>query len=190
MSVGATVVVAEYDPRWPERYQHERERILHAIGEYIVAIEHIGSTAVPGLGAKPIIDIMVAVRSLARDVEACVEPLARLGYEYVPRPDFKDSVFFCHGVWGPSTRHLHLTEYGSAFWNEKLLFRDYLRRHVDTADEYCTLKRSLAARHATNRLAYTDAKTSYILSIVNRARSVSASPIANAVATVERRPHR
>jgi GrpB-like predicted nucleotidyltransferase (UPF0157 family) len=186
--VGATVVLAEYDPRWPERYQHERERILRAIGEYVVAIEHIGSTAVPGLGAKPIIDMMVAVRSLGRDAPACVEPLSRLGYEYVPRPDFKDSVFFCHGVWGPSTRHLHLTEYSSAFWNEKLLFRDYLRIHAETAAEYYALKRSLAAQHAANRLAYTDAKSAFILSVVNRARS--AVPAASALAHVERRLHR
>lgn len=186
--MGATVVLAEYDPRWPERYQHERERILHAIGEYVVAIEHIGSTAVPGLGAKPIIDIMVAVRSLTRDVSSCVEPLSRLGYEYVPRPDFKDSVFFCHGVWGPSTRHLHLTEYGSAFWNEKLLFRDYLRLHTETAAEYYSLKCSLAAQHASNRLAYTDAKSSFIHSIVNRARS--ATPAVAVVAHTERRLHR
>lgn len=187
--MGATVVLAEYDPRWPERYQHERERILHAIGEYVVAIEHIGSTAVPGLGAKPIIDIMVAVRSLARDILSCVEPLRRLGYEYVPRPDFKDSVFFCHGAWGPSTRHLHLTEYGSAFWHEKLLFRDYLRLHDDTAAEYFALKSSLAAQHAANRTAYTDAKSSFIHSIVNRARS-GAPTSAIAIANVERRLHR
>ena len=186
--MGATVVVAEYDPRWPERYQHERERLLHAIGEYVVAIEHIGSTAVPGLGAKPIIDIMVAIRSLPRDVSGCIEPLSRLGFEYVPRPDFKDSVFFSHGVWGPSTRHLHLTEYGSGFWNEKLLFRDYLRRHAETAAEYLALKRSLAARHAANRTAYTDAKSSFILSIVNRARTTV--PAAIVGASTERRLHR
>jgi GrpB-like predicted nucleotidyltransferase (UPF0157 family) len=186
--VGATVVLSEYDPCWPERYQHERDRILHAIGEYVVAIEHIGSTAVPGLGAKPIIDIMVAVRSLRRDAPACVEPLRRLGYEHVSRPDFKDSAFFCHGVWGPSTRHLHLTEYGSAFWNEKLLFRDYLRLHSDTAAEYFALKCSLASKHAANRTAYTDAKSSYIHSVMNRARS--ATPPPGAIANVERRLHR
>jgi GrpB-like predicted nucleotidyltransferase (UPF0157 family) len=186
--VGATVVLAEYDPRWPERYQQERQRILHAIGEYVVAVEHIGSTAVPGLGAKPIIDIMVAVRSLARDVPACVEPLRRIGYEHVPRPDFKDSAFFSHGTWGPSTRHLHLTEYGSAFWNEKLLFRDYLRLHAETAAEYFALKCSLAARHAANRTAYTDAKSSFIYSIVNRARTAALAPhTASVIASGERR---
>jgi GrpB-like predicted nucleotidyltransferase (UPF0157 family) len=182
--VNATVVLSEYDPRWPERYEYEKNRILRTLGSRVVAIEHIGSTAVPGLGAKPIIDIMVAVRSLKDDLPECVEPLRRLGYEYVSRPDFKDSCFFCHGNWGPSTRHLHVTEYSSAFWNEKLLFRDYLRLHSETAAEYFALKRSLAAQYAANRLAYTDAKTSYIRSVVSRARSAPRIP--NATTRVER----
>lgn len=171
--MGATVVLVDYDPRWPDRFEYEKERIHRALGERVVAIEHIGSTAVPGLGAKPIIDIMVAVRSLVDDLPLCIEPLRRLGFEYVPRPDFKDSYFFCHGIWGPSTRHLHLTEYGSAFWHEKLIFRDFLRLHSDTAAEYLSLKRSLAAQFAANRTAYTDAKGSYIRSVVNRARSLA-----------------
>lgn len=186
--MGATVVLVDYDPHWPERFEYERNRIMRALGEHAVAIEHIGSTAVPGLGAKPIIDIMVALPSLANELPACVEPLRRIGYEYVPRPDFKDSAFFCHGVWGPSSRHLHLTEYGSAFWHEKLIFRDFLRLHSDTAAEYYDLKRSLATRFAANRTAYTDAKGSYIQSVVNRARSV-ALPSGN-LAGIERRPHR
>lgn len=176
--MGATVVLVDYDPRWPDRFEYEKDRIQRALSEYIVAIEHIGSTAVPGLGAKPIIDIMVAVRSLANDLPRCIEPLHRLGYEYVPRPDFKDSHFFCHGIWGPSTRHLHLTEYGSPFWHEKLIFRDFLRVNSETAAEYFSLKRSLAAQFAANRTAYTDAKGSYIRSVVNRARS-SALPAIN-----------
>lgn len=174
--VGAKVVLSEYDPCWPERYEYERNRIMHALGERVVAIEHIGSTAVPGLGAKPIIDIMVACRSLADDLPKCIEPLRRLGYEYVPRPDFTESYFFSHGAWGPSTRHLHLTQYGSAFWHDKLLFRDFLRLHADTANEYFALKCSLAAKYAADRSAYTDAKTSYICSVVNHARSVAMTP--------------
>lgn len=186
--VGATVVLSEYDTHWPERYEYERNRILHALGERVVAIEHIGSTAVPGLGAKPIIDIMVAVRSLANDLPACIEPLRRLGYEHVDRADFTDSCFFCHGAWGPSTRHLHVTEYASAFWNEKLLFRDFLRLHADTAAEYFALKRSLAAQHAANRTAYTDAKTSYIRAVVNQARSATLAP--SSLVELERRPRK
>lgn len=185
--MGATVILTEYDPRWPERYEREKDRIFHTLGARVVAVEHIGSTAVPGLGAKPIIDIMIAVRSLAKDLPFCIEPLRRLGYEYVPRPDFTDSVFFSHGAWGPSTRHLHLTEYGSAFWNEKLLFRDFLRLHAETAAEYFALKCSLAMRHAANRTAYTDAKGSYIHSVVNRARSSVLAP--NRMTKVERRMH-
>ena len=78
-----TITIAHYDPQWPILYEEEKARILGVIGDKVVAIEHIGSTAVPGLGAKPIIDITVAVRHLA-DAEKCIEPLQSVGYEYVP----------------------------------------------------------------------------------------------------------
>lgn len=174
--MGASVVLSEYDPRWPRLFEQERAAILKALGPRVVGIEHIGSTAVPGLGAKPILDIMVAVRDLKRDFPAILKPLHRIGYEYVPRPDFFESRFCCQGQWGPSTRHLHVTELGSAFWNEKLLFRDYLRHHPESAAEYYRLKRALAARYAENRSAYTDAKASFIYSVLERARSTSPMP--------------
>ena len=167
--MGVPVVLVPYDPRWPRLYDEEKARILGAIGEYIVAVEHIGSTAVPGLGAKPILDIMIAVRDLAKDFPACIEPLRTIGYEYVPRSDFFESRFCCLGAWGASDRHLHITELNSNFWREKVLFRDYLRAHPHAANDYFELKQTLAERHSGNRPAYTEAKASFIHQVVQLA---------------------
>lgn len=167
--MGVPVVLVPYDPRWPRLYEEEKARILGAIGEHVLAVEHIGSTAVPGLGAKPILDIMVAVRNLAKDFPACIEPLRAIGYEFVPRSDFFESRFCCLGAWGASDRHLHITELNSTFWREKLLFRDYLRAHPRAARDYLHLKRTLAARYSSNRPAYTEAKASFIQQVIQRA---------------------
>jgi GrpB-like predicted nucleotidyltransferase (UPF0157 family) len=134
-------------------------------------VEHIGSTSVPGLAAKPIIDVMVAIRSLA-DAPACVAPLAAIGYEYVPEHEavMPERRYFRRGRGGAGTHHLHMVERSSAFWEEHLLFRDYLRAHSEAAAEYERLKRELAAAHGSDRGAYTAAKTDFIKSSVERAR--------------------
>lgn len=168
------IIIADYDPRWPILYAQERELILALTGQNVVAIEHVGSTAVPGLGAKPIIDIMAAVRSLL-DAEGCIEPLARIGYEYVP--DYEDVMperrYFRKGArLGARTHHLHMVELESDFWRRQLLFRDFLRTHTEAARQYYSLKKELALKFRTNREAYTEAKTSFIEEIVERAQNV------------------
>jgi GrpB-like predicted nucleotidyltransferase (UPF0157 family) len=166
------VVIVDYDPRWPAMYQEEKDRVLGAIGHLVVAIEHIGSTAVPGLGAKPIIDIMTAVPSLA-DAPACVEPLERIGYEYIPEyeADFPERRYFRKRPVRVDTHHLHMVEQDSGFWERHILFRDDLRVHPETAHEYERLKRELAAQFGSDRDGYTDAKTSFIESVVAQARA-------------------
>lgn len=166
------VTIAEYDSQWPVMYEEEKERILSVIGHTVVAIEHVGSTSVPGLGAKPIIDIMVAVRRLA-DAAACVEPLQSLGYEYVPEHEvvMPERRFFRKGLRGAGTHHLHMVEQTSEFWERHLLFRDYLRAHPKVAQQYYALKKELAARYGSDRSSYTDAKTPFIESVVNQAHA-------------------
>ncbi|MGH2523355.1 MAG: GrpB family protein, partial [Anaerolineales bacterium] len=102
-----TIVVVEYDPRWPQIFEVEKVRILGVIGEKVVAIEHMGSTAIPGLGAKPIIDIMVAVPGLD-DAPGCVQPLQGIGYEYVPEFEafIPERRYFRKGT--PRSHHLHM----------------------------------------------------------------------------------
>ncbi|HVG35236.1 MAG TPA: GrpB family protein [Pyrinomonadaceae bacterium] len=174
MAAENEIIIADYDPRWPMLYAQERELILSLMAQDLAAIEHIGSTAVPGLGAKPIIDIMAAVRSL-RDAERCIEPLARIGYEYVP--EFEDVMperrYFRKSAGRTRTHHLHMVELSSDFWRRHLLFRNFLRAHPSTAHQYYCLKKELARKFRTKREAYTDAKTSFIEDIVKRAQMES-----------------
>ena len=174
------IVIVDYDPEWPALYQREKARILDAIGDRTIAIEHIGSTAVPGLAAKPIIDILVAVPSMPDSLD-CVAPIKRLGYEYFFYPEFPERCVFMDGSVGQAPHHLHMTVFESDFWVEKLLFRDMLRRHRDLAEEYARLKRRWAAQFGADRekyLAYTEAKSPFIESVLARAAAdgSSASP--------------
>jgi GrpB-like predicted nucleotidyltransferase (UPF0157 family) len=159
------ITIADYDPAWPAMYQTERERICAEFGPALVDIEHVGSTSVPGLAAKPIIDIMPGVRTLA-DADRVVEGMRRLGYEYVPEFEeaLPDRRYFRKGH--PERKwHVHVVEAGSEFWRRHLAFRDYLRAHPDAAEEYAALKRQLAAQYPRAGAAYTDAKSQFILAI-------------------------
>ena len=165
------VVLVEYDTQWPIRFREEAERIRGAIGRAVVSIEHIGSTAVSGLVAKPILDILVGVRRLEDSAE-CVGPLGGIGYEYVPEHEalFPERRYFHKGPPGRRTHHMHLVEYGGGFWTEHVLFRDYLRTHPDEATRYASLKRELAALVGHDPHLYTDGKTAFIRHAVAKAR--------------------
>ncbi len=166
------ITIVNYDLRWPALYEAERARLLAAVGQYITAIEHVGSTSVPGLGAKPVIDIMLGVESLA-DADLCIEPIVNLGYVYVP--EYEDEIpnrrYFKKALAdGTHTHHIHLVETTSAFWEDHLLFRDYLRAHPETAWDYERVKRSLAP-YFNNGNDYANAKTDFILSVMEKARA-------------------
>lgn len=167
------IIITEYNLEWPHMYEEEKARILGVIRQKVVAIEHIGSTAVPNLGAKPIIDIMAAVQRMSDSLE-CIEPLQTLGYEYYFYTEFPERCVFLDGSVGAGPHHLHMTEFMSDFWIEKLLFRDYLRAHPEVAREYLRLKKEWAAKYGADRdkyEAYTEAKTPFIESVLGRARS-------------------
>lgn len=166
------IVIVEYDPKWEALYRKEEQQILSVIGDTVVAIEHIGSTAVRGLGGKPTIDIMIAVRELS-DADKCIRPLRSIGYTYVP--EYEETTperRFLHKGSFPLEQHyhLHMVENNSDFWKRHLLFRDYLKTHPEATQEYYQLKRKLASKHGSNRDAYTNAKTSFIESIVAKAK--------------------
>ena len=165
------MLVVEYDPQWPRRYEEERSRIAAALGGLMTGIEHVGSTAVPGLGGKPVIDIMIGVARF-EDGERCVAPLEGLGYEYRGEAGIPGRLFFRKGQ--PRTHHVHLVEQGGDFWEDVLLFRDFLRAHRETAAEYYNLKKELAAKFRTDREVYADAKTPFIQAVLDRARAAQA----------------
>lgn len=161
------VSIVPYDPSWPEQFERERASLEEAIGPWIEGgIHHVGSTAVPGLAAKPVVDIMVGVRSL-EEARACFEPLARLDYCYFPYRAWMH--WFCKPSAERRTHHLHLVEPGNPNWAARLAFRDHLRAHPETAAEYEALKRRLAAEHRDDREAYTEAKTAFVEAVVERA---------------------
>jgi GrpB-like predicted nucleotidyltransferase (UPF0157 family) len=164
------VEIAEYDPAWPVAFERERARINDAMGGHTVAIEHVGSTAVPGLGAKPIIDIMIGLRGLD-DVDECVGPLEALGYEFKGEFGIPGRFYFRKIVAGNRSRQIHMVQHGSAFWERHILFRDYLRENPQAAREYEDLKVRLAAEFRTDREGYTEAKTEFIRSAEAKARA-------------------
>jgi GrpB-like predicted nucleotidyltransferase (UPF0157 family) len=164
--------IVEYDPRWPDLFEEEKARLRSAAGTLLAAIEHIGSTAVPGLAANPIIDIMGGVRDLG-EVTRYVAALEGLGYEYVPQYEafIPERRYFRKPTTGhsPRTHHLHVVELPSDFWRRHLLFRDYLRTHPLALREYADLKRRLASVYGDDGGGYTDAKRPFIESILGRA---------------------
>jgi GrpB-like predicted nucleotidyltransferase (UPF0157 family) len=166
------IEVVPYDPRWPALFESSRREIDAAIGGFITSIEHIGSTAVPGLAAKPVIDILIGVRSLA-DAPLFLPPLASLGYTYIPEHEdvFPERRYLHCIVDGRHTHHLHIVEPGSEFYRVQILFRDYLRAHPHAAAEYAALKVRLAQQYQFNREAYTESKSDFIQNILRIART-------------------
>ena len=157
--------ISSYDPQWILEFEAERNRLGRALGALACRIDHNGSTAVPGLDAKPIIDIQVSVDQL-RPLRAYAEPLAALGYVHVPHADDAVCPFFHRpGKW-PHTHHVHVVQSGGHEERRTLAFRDYLREHCDIAREYVTLKKHLAtlvdAEDPSSREAYANAKSEFI----------------------------
>ncbi len=160
------VVIVDYDQRWMKMFAEEKERILEALNGMGVEVEHVGSTSVPGLAAKPIIDIIAVVPDCAA-AEESIGPLGLLGYKYRGELGVPGRYYFSKG---PRTHHLHMYPRHHLEIARLLLFRDYLRAHSDVAQEYATLKRMLAEKFRDDREAYTAAKNDFIKSIVSKAR--------------------
>jgi GrpB-like predicted nucleotidyltransferase (UPF0157 family) len=167
-AIDPAVRIVEYDPDWPARAEAELRRIDAALGEVAVRLEHIGSTAVPGLAAKPIVDLLVAVVAL-EPRDAYVEPLQALGYEFAPAPGSAQRHFFGKPPERPRTHHAHVVEAGSEHELRHLAVRDFLRAHPDEAGRYAALKRDVAARHPGDRLAYIAGKEDHLIALERRA---------------------
>ncbi|MBN1909504.1 MAG: GrpB family protein [Pirellulales bacterium] len=170
------VAVVPYDPRWPEMFQQEKEHLLACLPPGLVGrIEHFGSTAVPGLAAKPIVDMLIEVTSLDETKRLVPPILEPQDYDYFWRPTWGDDTppfyawFIKRNAQGTRTHHLHLVEAHFEHW-DRLLFRDYLIAHPDVAQEYGALKLRLAAAHANDRVAYTKAKTEFITRVTEMAK--------------------
>jgi GrpB-like predicted nucleotidyltransferase (UPF0157 family) len=166
------IEIVEYDPSWPALFAAEAARLRAALDPgLIVGLEHFGSTAIPGMPAKPIIDILIAVRSLAAAREAFIAPLEGLDYAFWADSPKTDRLFFVKGMppYGERrTHHVHIVEPSAEPW-QRLAFRDYLIAHPGDARRYADLKRGLAAAHRTDREAYTEAKAAFVAEIMAKA---------------------
>jgi GrpB-like predicted nucleotidyltransferase (UPF0157 family) len=172
------IEIVPYDPAWPSLFDAEAARLRRALPSGLaVAIEHFGSTAVPGLAAKPVIDILVAVRSIEDARRRAVAPLAALGYAFWADNPKRDRLFFVRGLLPAPrrTHHVHLTEPTGEMW-PRLLFRDYLRRHAEAREAYLLLKQDLARRFPSDREAYTEGKQGFVDDIMARIRAENSAP--------------
>ncbi|AFY57770.1 hypothetical protein Riv7116_5392 [Rivularia sp. PCC 7116] len=166
------IEIVKHNPNWANMFEAEAEAIRAVVEkDFIAEIQHIGSTAVPGLAAKPIIDIMVGLRNLS-DATKIIKPLEDLGYVYWADNPNPERMFFVKGMppYGTKrTHHVHVVKINGGFWQRRL-FRDYLSTHPEEAQRYETLKRDLAARFRHDREAYTEAKTDYIRQVMEKTR--------------------
>jgi GrpB-like predicted nucleotidyltransferase (UPF0157 family) len=166
--------IVEYDRAWPAMAEQELRRIADAIGDVAVRLEHVGSTAVPGLAAKPIIDLQLSVAAI-EPRERYVAPLERLGYLFAPTPESPDHHFFGKPPERPRTHHLHVCEAGSEHELRHVAVRDFLRSHAGETERYAALKRELVALHPQDRIAYIGGKDEHVTAIEERALSWAAS---------------
>ena len=161
-----TVRIVPYDATWPLEFAAEADRIERACDGLPIRLDHIGSTSIPGLAAKPVIDIL-AGRPGSVPGERYVAAFKQLGYEHKGAYGIPGRNYFRRGT--PRTHHVHLFNWSSDAWRDHLLFRDYLRAHPEVVREYETIKRELAAMHLFDKEQYTDAKGPFVRSIVRRA---------------------
>ena len=170
------VGVVPYDSRWPKMFEQERLNLLSCLPtDLMKRIEHFGSTAVPGLSAKPIVDILVEVTSLDETQQRITPILIEQGYDYFWRPSWGNDTppfyawFIKRDKNGNRTHHIHMVESHFEHW-DRLLFRDYLIDHPDVAQEYANLKMRLCSTHENDRVTYTQDKSEFIRRVTEMAK--------------------
>lgn len=162
------VRLVDYDARWPALFSAEQRRIRGECGALALRLEHVGGTAVPGMCAKPVLD-MAAGRPPGTAAQEYIAALQRAGYEHRGERGVAGREFLCRGR--PRAYHIHLVEEGGALWRDYLAFRDYLCAHAEAARRFADQKRALAARFSRDREAYMNAKSARVREILSLASS-------------------
>ena len=163
-----TVELVAHDPDWQREYAAEVERLEALVGERVIAFEHVGSTAIEGLAAKPIVDMLAVVDDLAAATDL-VSVLESHGYEHRPNDDVSGRLFLAKGPRADRTHYLSIVERESDRYTDQIAFRDYLRSHPEVAVAYEELKRRLAVEYPDDRASYTEAKASFVQRVLERA---------------------
>lgn len=170
------ITVVPYQSGWKDRFKQEADLLCGALGEKALQIEHIGSTSIPGIDAKPIIDIMIAVESLTQAPEL-VPVLESLGYEHRAHDTIPERLFFVkESAPEHRTHHLNLAQKDSGFWKNQIAFRDYLRTHPQVAAEYVDLKKRLAEDYARTKQLDPEGKTEFVSRVLELAQKEENQP--------------
>jgi len=163
-----TVKLVPYTAEWQTCFATEAQSLCATLTPYCVEIRHIGSTAIPNIMAKPILDIMAGLQQIS-DITACLAPLAALGYVYHGEQEVPGWHFFTKAQGDLKTHHVHIVAWQTDYWRTHLLFQEYIYRHSELAEAYETLKRDLAQKFVHNREAYTAGKADFIHAVVEMA---------------------
>lgn len=163
------VVLVPYRHEWEHLFEEEAKLLRSALGDELVSVEHIGSTSIKRMDAKPILDVMIGMVSMDR-ANAMFGILSNMGYQHRPNGDLVDRVFFAKGPEHLRTHHLSLTYLNSQFWTEHILFRNALRTNTALAREYAELKRQLARKHGLDRECYTQGKEQFVRNVISMAK--------------------
>jgi GrpB-like predicted nucleotidyltransferase (UPF0157 family) len=162
------VRLVPYTPEWKQLYEMEKVSLQDRLDAYILDIQHVGSTSIPGMLAKPIVDIAIAIADF-EEARVCIPLMEELEYEYKGEFGIPHRHYFVKG--DPRTFHVHMSEIDSLEWENTILFRDYLCQHTDIAKEYAQLKISLALKYPQDRTAYMEGKTAFVEGVIQLARS-------------------
>ncbi|MBM7602638.1 GrpB-like predicted nucleotidyltransferase (UPF0157 family) [Metabacillus crassostreae] len=163
------ITIEEYNSNWSKQFAEEKVKLIEILSDNIISIEHIGSTSVVGLAAKPIIDIAIGVNDLDV-VDKFIDPLKQIGYEFVYHREFPERRFFRKGQWRAGSHHLHIYQFESEQWNNQILFREYLINNPDVLMKYNQLKIDLARNFRFDRVSYTENKAPFIQKILQEAK--------------------
>ena len=161
--------VSPYREEWKNLFEIEKRDIEEAIGDYIEEIQHVGSTSILGMSAKSILDIAIAVKNFEK-ARICIEPLCDMGYAFKGENGIPRRHYFLKGE--PCTHHIHMLEKNSEEWERLILFRDYLRSHQKTAEEYKQLKCDLSERLQGGRKSYQAAKSDFVETVIRKSRLI------------------
>lgn len=167
-----SVKLVPHSGEWQKRFEEEKARIVSCLRGRIATVEHVGSTAIPGVPAKPILDIAIGIPEIG-DVWEYVEAFERVGYEYRGDRGGSEDHALAKGPEGSRTHYAHIVSLDGSKWKEYVQFRDYLRTHEEMRRKYAVLKSGLAERYASNRHLYTEGKQEFIGQVIEMARKES-----------------
>lgn len=162
------VQLKEYTPSWSDEFEREKMVLLRSLGDIVLDVQHVGSTSISGLSAKPIVDILVGVEALSKFSIDYIRKLEEVGYTYRGDAGVSGRIFLRKGK--PRAKfHLSIAALNGDYWNRQIIFRDYLRAHPQDTNEYEKLKMKLAKQYPNDRATYTSLKDPLIASILEKA---------------------